>query len=95
MISSKFIERAEVALDDPVDGLLPAAVRVPGTDDRPITLRDLATHHSGLPRLPDNFAPADGNNPYADYTVEQMYEFLDNYTLPRRSDRASSIPIWP
>ena len=83
ILLADMIERAEVALDDPVDGLLPAAVRVPGTDDRPITLRDLATHHSGLPRLPDNFAPADGNNPYADYTVEQMYEFLDNYTLPR------------
>lgn len=38
-----------VALDDPVSRYLPAAPPVRG---RPITLEDLATHHSGLPRLP-------------------------------------------
>ena len=40
----------------------------------------LATHTSGLPRLPSNFAPKDGNNPYADYTVAQLYEFLATAT---------------
>lgn len=38
-----------LALDDPVARHLPAAPPVVG---RPITLTDLATHHSGLPRLP-------------------------------------------
>ncbi|MCR6030312.1 serine hydrolase [Nocardioides sp. zg-579] len=38
-----------VGLDDPVADHLPVAPPVKG---RPITLRDLATHHSGLPRLP-------------------------------------------
>ncbi|HEX5726370.1 MAG TPA: serine hydrolase, partial [Longimicrobiaceae bacterium] len=46
-------------------------------------LLDLATHRSGLPRLPDNFAPADPTNPYADYSLEQLYAFLDNHQLRR------------
>jgi D-alanyl-D-alanine-carboxypeptidase/D-alanyl-D-alanine-endopeptidase len=33
--------------------------------------------------MPDNFKPKDANNPYADYTVEQLYQFLSGYTLTR------------
>src|SRR5881392_4086335 len=50
---------------------------------RPISLLDLATQVSGLPRLPDNLAPRDPSNPYADYSVRQLYEFLSRYQLPR------------
>jgi len=68
-----------VALDDPLQSLLPAdKARVPLAFARPITLADVATHSSGLPRMPTNFAPADPRNPYADYSVERMYAFLDS-----------------
>lgn len=76
------VERGEVALTDPVSRFLPATVRMPARG-RAITLQDLATHTSGLPRLPTNMTPKDGSNPYADYTVEQMYAFLSGYELPR------------
>jgi len=33
--------------------------------------------------LPDNLAPKNPLNPYADYSVEQMYAFLSRYTLTR------------
>lgn len=33
--------------------------------------------------MPSNFAPADPTNPYADYTVEMMYEFLTGLELER------------
>jgi CubicO group peptidase (beta-lactamase class C family) len=33
--------------------------------------------------MPTNFTPRDTANPYADYTVEQMYTFLSGYELPR------------
>ena len=33
--------------------------------------------------MPDNFAPRDPKNPYADYTVDQMYAFLSHCTLTR------------
>jgi CubicO group peptidase (beta-lactamase class C family) len=33
--------------------------------------------------MPTNFNPADKYDPYADYTVEDMYEFISGYTLTR------------
>jgi serine-type D-Ala-D-Ala carboxypeptidase/endopeptidase len=80
------VQRGEVALSDPVATCLPAHVKVPQRSGRQITLQDLATHRSGLPRLPSNFKPADRSNPYADYTLEQLYEFLSTYELPRDVD---------
>ena len=74
--------RGEVALDDPAQKYLPAGVTMPERG-RAITLADLATHTSGLPRLPTNLQPANMDNPYADYTVERLYEFLSGYRLPR------------
>lgn len=75
--------RGEVALDDPVQKYLPAGVTMPTRGGRPITLAMLSEQTSGLPRLPSNLKPVDGSNPYADYTVPQLYEFLSGYTLPR------------
>lgn len=37
-----------------------------------ITLRELATHTSGLPRLPANLSPADARDPYRDYDEEAL-----------------------
>jgi CubicO group peptidase (beta-lactamase class C family) len=44
---------------------------------------DIATHHSGLPGMPDNFSPADMTNPYADYTTQMMFEFINGHELRR------------
>lgn len=82
-VLADMVSKGEVKLDDPVAKFFPGKVKVPSSDGKQITLLDLADQHSGLPRLPDNMAPADGNNPYADYTVEQLYQFLSGYTLPR------------
>ena len=77
------VRRGEVKLEDPISKYLPAAVRVPSKNGKQITLLDLATQTSGLPRLPGNMAPKDPKNPYADYSVEQMYDFLSHYELTR------------
>lgn len=77
------VEKGEVRLDDPVEMYLPSGVKVPERGGRKITLIDLATHSSGLPRMPGNFQPADPTNPYADYTAEQLWAFLGSYALPR------------
>lgn len=77
------VRRGEVKLDDPVRKYLPDSVRMPSRDNREITLLDLATHRSGLPRMPANFAPKDAENPYADYSVGQMYAFLSTHELRR------------
>ncbi|HQW66489.1 MAG TPA: serine hydrolase [Gemmatimonadales bacterium] len=74
--------RGEVRLDDPVQRFLPATVRVPERNGRAITLLDLATSTSGLPRLPE-LRPADATNPYADFRADQLYAFLSNHALRR------------
>ena len=77
------VKRGEVALTDPVAKYLPAGVKVPERGGKKITLVDLATHTSGLPFMPSNLAPKNPANPYADYTVQQLYDFLSTYELPR------------
>lgn len=80
---SDMVERGEVKLDDPISKYLPGKVRVPTRKGREITLADLATQTSGLPRLPTNLRPASVANPYSDYTIENLYEFLGSYSLTR------------
>ena len=80
---SEMIQRGDVKLDDPISKYLPKKVRVPTHKGRDITLADLATQTSGLPRLPTNLRPANVANPYSDYSVENLYDFLGSYTLTR------------
>src|SRR5688572_17204855 len=76
LLLADMVERGEVALTDPVAKYLPETVKVPERGGKKITLEHLATHTSGLPRLPGNFFPRDEANPYADYTVGKLYDFL-------------------
>ena len=70
-----------VKLNQPAGELLPAGVKMPANVDRAITLQDLATHVSGLPRIPDNMKFGNPGNPYADYLEKDLYSFLNNYKL--------------
>jgi len=83
LLLADMASNGELDLDDPVENLLPRGVDVPERGGRSITLRELAMHHSGLPRLPTNMHPAEPDNPFADYTIEQLYAFLSEYELPR------------
>ena len=76
-------EEGDLELETPVQRLLGPDVTVPTRSGAEITLLHLTTHSSGLPRMPDNFRPADAGNPYADYTVAQLYEFLSSHELQR------------
>jgi CubicO group peptidase (beta-lactamase class C family) len=82
-ILADLVSRGELALGTPVQNLLDGDVLVPARDGARITLEHLATHSSGLPRMPDNFDPADDGNPYADYTEERLYAFLSSHELVR------------
>ena len=83
LLLADMVQRGEVALDDPVAKYLPAGVKMPERNGRVITLVDLATHTSGLPRMPSNMMMKDPANPYADYSLEQLYQFLSTYQLTR------------
>lgn len=77
------VMRGEVRLDDPIAKYLPKGIRAPSKDGKPITLLNLAEQRSGLPRLPANMHDSAGSDPYADYTVSDMYAFLNGFTLTR------------
>ena len=82
LILSRMVLQGSVRLDQPVRELLP-----PGLVAKPqgpeITLLDLITHHSGLPRMPENFNPADLTNPYADYLVPNLWAFLAKHGVAK------------
>ena len=82
LLAQAVLER-KVKTDDPAQIHLPSAVKLPTKDGKQITLGHLSDHTSALARMPSNFNPKDPTNPYADYTVEQMYTFINGYTLPR------------
>jgi D-alanyl-D-alanine-carboxypeptidase/D-alanyl-D-alanine-endopeptidase len=83
LLLAEMSQRGEVELSDPVAKYLPEDVTVPQRGGKSITLADLATHTSGLPRMPGNFSPANPDNPYADYSVERLYRFLSKHRLAR------------
>lgn len=75
------VHTGAVGLETPV-GKLPPGFTIPERNGKPITLLDLATQTSGLPRLPTNLGES-GDNPYADYDAARLKTFLAGYTLPR------------
>jgi len=84
LLLADMVQRGEVSLADPVAKYLPSGIKMPERGGKVITLEDLARHRSGLPRLPTNLNAAENPlNPYAQYSVQQLYEFLSGYTLSR------------
>lgn len=68
-------ERGVVEVIDPV-GKHMAGLDLPEDGRGNITLKQLATHRSGLPRLPKNFWDVVGDhrdNPYANYSLENLF----------------------
>ncbi len=76
--------KGELSWDEPLQAFLPESVHVPQHPGRAVTLLDLATQTSGLPRMPPNFQPGEPLNPYAAYTVEEMYAGLSQSSLEAR-----------
>jgi D-alanyl-D-alanine-carboxypeptidase/D-alanyl-D-alanine-endopeptidase len=73
-VLADMVEEGLVTLDDPVQGYLPTGVVLP-VRGRPITLADLATHTSGLPRLPPGLVRRslkERRNPYAGFTETDL-----------------------
>lgn len=83
LLLADMVRHGEVSLDDPAVRYLSAGAKMPERGGRQITLRDLATHRSGLPRLPANMPFGDMANPYADYTEAMLLDFLRGHTLTR------------
>jgi serine-type D-Ala-D-Ala carboxypeptidase/endopeptidase len=89
LLLADMVLKGEVKLDDPVERYLPPVdsttmakelrgIKVRDRDGAPIRLIDLATHRSGLPRMPDNMPRSDPLNPYVDFGEPQLLTFLKN-----------------
>lgn len=83
ILLAQMVLDGKLKTEDAAQSHLPASLKLPMRADKQITLGHLSDHSSGLARMPTNFTPKDQANPYADYTLEQMYSFLNGYTLTR------------
>jgi len=82
LLLADMVERGLVELKAPIYKYLPGAITVPQWNEQQITFLHLATHTSGLPRLPSNLKPLFNlHDPYAKYTVENLNTFLSSYNL--------------
>ena len=84
---AQLVAQGKIRLDEPVRELLPPGI-VAKPQGAEITLLDLITQHSGLRRMPDNFNPADPNNPYLDYRPANLYEFVAEHGVAKPADAA-------
>lgn len=79
--------KSTVSLRDPVQKFLPNTVKVPTFQDKNIELWQLATHVSGLPKMPEDLiedihqGKVDISNPLLNYTLEKTYNYISNYKL--------------
>ena len=65
-----------VAFEDPVESGLPDGLRLRDAQGEPLRLIDLATHRSGLPRMPANLSRKEIEDPYPFYTEQRLFDFL-------------------
>jgi D-alanyl-D-alanine-carboxypeptidase/D-alanyl-D-alanine-endopeptidase len=89
LMLAQMIEQQQVTAEQAVRSLLPANA-VPKPTGTEISLLDLVTHRSGLPRIPGNFEPANPINPYLDYSTDRLYAFLAQQGLAKPADAPSA-----
>jgi CubicO group peptidase (beta-lactamase class C family) len=92
VVLAKMAGGGAVKLNDPISLYLPKGVASPLKNGHEITLENLATHASGLPRLPANL-PAlaqDQQNPYANYKAADLYASLATVQLESEPGKKSS-----
>ncbi|HVL34004.1 MAG TPA: serine hydrolase [Actinomycetota bacterium] len=81
--------RQDLLLEDPIAKYLPSGSAMPpGGED--ITFAELATHSSGLPRLPSNLKVKDRSDPYATFTITALFDGLAETPISNRGSVAYS-----
>lgn len=69
------------SLDDPLSEWLPAGTRLPDYQGKPILIRHVVTHSSGLPALPSRMAAPNVDDPYARLDEAALLASLGDVTL--------------
>lgn len=76
-----------ISLDDSLASLLPKGVDVPSFGGKPILLKHVVTHTSGIPVLPDAVGSENTDDPYASLNEKVLLDSLSNITLTREPGR--------
>lgn len=82
------VVRGELKLEDPIEASLPEGLRLRDVKDQPLRWVDVATHRSGLPRLPANLQPRNEQDPYADYGRAELLAALRAFKPQRLRDES-------
>jgi len=88
-VLAEMVAEGKVKFEDPISQYLPKDI-CNWSSEKAITLEELSTHSSGLPRLPGNLMKEmifNMENPYKNYTVTDMYDFLKGYTPKAKKKR--------
>jgi len=85
LLLAQMAVRGEVDLRDPVRDFLPPRT-VASPKGFEATLLDLATHHSGLPPMPDNTGPANQRESFTNYHASDLYDFIQRHGLEKPSN---------
>lgn len=89
-VLAQMVAEGKVQLSDPISKYLPKEIINWSPDTITITLKELATHHSGLPRLPSNILLKSiiyNSNPYEHYSRADLYDYLKTYTPKSKPKR--------
>ncbi len=81
LLLATLVNDKKIKLDDAIQSYWPTPFKLEDSEKQPITFKQLATHTSGLPRLPNNllaFSP----DPYANYDRSQLIKAV-NSTKPK------------
>lgn len=82
ILLAEAVREGKLGLDDTLAQRLPVTFGDPATGA--VTLKQLATHTSCLPRLPDNLIPVNPDDPYAGYGNEALFYYLTRAKLERK-----------
>lgn len=82
------VQAGKLGLGDTLAQRLPVKLADPALGA--VTLRQLATHTSCLPRLPDNLTRVAGNDPYAPYDNRALFEYLAGAKLDEKPPCAAA-----
>lgn len=91
LLLAQAVVDGQVTLDTTIASLLPPNLKFADPRIAAITLKQLSTHTSGLPRLPDNHATGSApDDPYARYDEKLMLGFLTTAHLEKDGPHLSS-----
>ncbi len=73
LLLAQAVKQNQLTLDTAVQDHLPHGMTLQDSAAQPITFKQLSTHTSGLPRMPDNI-PLFAKDPYADYDQAKLWQ---------------------